>query len=110
MATARCRSLQASKDYQKFYAEAGDLNQWLDDKMKIAGDENYRDLTNLPRKLQKHKAFERELRANEGQLRNINKVGLVFSFIFNIIYSVIHTVIHRNEINGKFNFTTTHKM
>lgn len=41
--------------------------------MKIAGDENYRDLTNLPRKLQKHKAFERELRANEGQLRNINK-------------------------------------
>ena len=66
--------LQASKDYQKFYAEAGDLNTWLDDKMKIASDENYRDLSNLPRKLQKHKAFERELRANEGQLRNINKV------------------------------------
>lgn len=41
--------------------------------MKIAGDENYRDLSNLPRKLQKHKAFEREVRANEGQLRNINK-------------------------------------
>lgn len=70
----RLRELQASKDYQKFCAEAGDLNTWLDDKMKIAGDENYRDLTNLPRKLQKHKAFERELRANEGQLRNINKV------------------------------------
>lgn len=69
----RLRALQASKDYQKFCAEAGDLNTWLDDKMKIAGDENYRDLSNLPRKLQKHKAFERELRANEGQLRNINK-------------------------------------
>lgn len=27
----------------------------------------------MPRKLQKHKAFERELRANDGQLRNINK-------------------------------------
>lgn len=74
LAQNRLRALQASKDYQKFCAEAGDLNTWLDDKMKIAGDENYRDLSNLPRKLQKHKAFERELRANEGQLRNINKV------------------------------------
>lgn len=73
-AQRRKANLQASKDYEKFRAEAGDLNTWLDDKMKVAGDENYRDLSNLPRKLQKHKAFERELRANEGQLRNINKV------------------------------------
>lgn len=75
LANNRLRALQASKDYQKFRAEAGDLNTWLNDKLKIAGDENYRDLSNLPRKLQKHKAFERELRANEGQLRNINKDG-----------------------------------
>ena len=73
LAQARRRALQASKDYQKFSAEADDLNAWLIDKMKIAGDENYKDLTNLPRKLQKHTAFERELRANEGQLRNVNK-------------------------------------
>ncbi|XP_037904390.1 spectrin beta chain, non-erythrocytic 1 isoform X3 [Hermetia illucens] len=72
-ALERRKSLQASRDFQKFAAEANDLNTWLDDKMKIAGDENYRDLSNLPRKLQKHKAFEREVRANEGQLRNINK-------------------------------------
>ncbi|XP_037933014.1 spectrin beta chain, non-erythrocytic 5 isoform X1 [Teleopsis dalmanni] len=71
----RKRALQASKDFHKFAAEADDLSVWLNDKMKIAGDENYRDLSNLPRKLQKHKAFERELRANEGQLRNINKDG-----------------------------------
>lgn len=71
----RKRSLQASKDYHKFAAEADDLNVWLIDKTKIAADETYRDPTNLPRKLQKHKAFERELRANEGQLRNINKDG-----------------------------------
>lgn len=74
LAQKRLRALQASKDYHKFCAEAGDLSTWLDDKMKVAGDENYRDLSNLPRKLQKHKAFERELRANEGQLRNTNKV------------------------------------
>lgn len=73
LANVRRRELQASRDFQKFGAEAGDLNAWLDDKMRIAGDENYRDLANLPRKLQKHRAFERELRANEGQLRNINR-------------------------------------
>ncbi|SPP87212.1 spectrin beta chain, non-erythrocytic 5 isoform X2 [Drosophila guanche] len=71
----RKRLLQASKDYNKFAAEADDLKVWLQDKTRIAGDENYRDLSNLPRKLQKHKAFERELRANEGQLRNVNKDG-----------------------------------
>lgn len=67
--------LQASKDFQKFSAEVTDLNAWLDDKTRIASDESYKDLSNLPRKLQKHKAFERELRANEGQLRNVNKDG-----------------------------------
>lgn len=78
----RLRALEDSKDFHKFCAEAGDLNTWLDDKMKVAGDENYRDLSNLPRKLQKHKAFERELRANEGQLRNINKVSHMHSLLF----------------------------
>ncbi|KRK01061.1 spectrin beta chain, non-erythrocytic 5 isoform X5 [Drosophila yakuba] len=71
----RKRLLQASKDFHKFAAEADDLKVWLQDKTRIAGDENYRDLSNLPRKLQKHQAFERELRANEGQLRNVTKDG-----------------------------------
>uniref|UniRef100_W4VRA2 Putative karst n=1 Tax=Corethrella appendiculata TaxID=1370023 RepID=W4VRA2_9DIPT len=75
LAQQRRTSLQASKDFQKFSADVDDLNSWLNEKSKIAGDESYKDLTNLPRKLQKHKAFERELRANEGQLRNINKEG-----------------------------------
>ncbi|XP_044008912.1 spectrin beta chain, non-erythrocytic 5 isoform X1 [Aphidius gifuensis] len=68
-------ALKASENYQKFSAEVDDLSDWLGDKMKIAADENYRDLNNLERKLQKHEAFERELRANEGQLRAVNKAG-----------------------------------
>lgn len=87
--------LQASKDYEKFKAEAGDLNVWLDDKIKVAGDENYRDLSNLSRKLQKHMAFEHELRANEGQLRNMNKVSFspkLLSLILSI--SVNNLVFH----------------
>ncbi|XP_055643020.1 spectrin beta chain isoform X2 [Toxorhynchites rutilus septentrionalis] len=75
LAQKRRNALQASKDFQKFGADVDDLNAWLTDKARIASDESYKDLTNLPRKLQKHKAFERELRANEGQLRTVNKEG-----------------------------------
>ncbi|KAL7032834.1 hypothetical protein ACKWTF_007407 [Chironomus riparius] len=67
--------LQASEDFHKFAADYNDINGWLNDKMRIANDESYKDLSNLSRKLQKHKAFEREVRANEGQLRTINKQG-----------------------------------
>ncbi|RZC41345.1 spectrin alpha chain, non-erythrocytic 1, partial [Asbolus verrucosus] len=71
----RTNVLDASKNYQEFCAEVHDLRSWLTEKLKTASDENYRDLSNLERKLQKHEAFERELRANEGQLRTVNKLG-----------------------------------
>ncbi|CAL1674075.1 unnamed protein product [Lasius platythorax] len=74
-AQRRRSALNASEHYQQFSAEVDDLRDWLGDKMKTAADESYRDLNNLERKLQKHEAFERELRANEGQLRAVNKAG-----------------------------------
>jgi spectrin beta len=74
-AQRRRAALKASEYYQQFSAEVDDLRDWLCDKMKTASDETYRDLNNLERKLQKHEAFERELRANEGQLRAVNKAG-----------------------------------
>ncbi|XP_063994705.1 spectrin beta chain, non-erythrocytic 5 isoform X3 [Diachasmimorpha longicaudata] len=74
-AQTRRAALKASENYQQFCAEVDDLRDWLGDKMKVASDESYRDLNNLERKLQKHEAFERELRANEGQLRAVNKAG-----------------------------------
>ena len=42
---------------------------------KLADDENYRDLSNLERKLQKHETFECELHAIAGQLRRLNNTG-----------------------------------
>ncbi|KAK0173670.1 hypothetical protein PV328_006832 [Microctonus aethiopoides] len=74
-AQERRAALNASEHFQQFSAEVDDLRDWLSDKMKVAADESYRDLNNLERKLQKHEAFERELRANEGQLRAVNKAG-----------------------------------
>ncbi|XP_054271663.1 spectrin alpha chain, non-erythrocytic 1 isoform X2 [Macrosteles quadrilineatus] len=75
LAAERRAALLAAKTFQEFAADVDDLDTWLNDKMKTAGDESYRDLTNIERKLQKHEAFERELRANEGQLRAVNKTG-----------------------------------
>lgn len=77
-AAKRRAALIAAKSFQEFSADVDDLNTWLNDKMKTAGDESYRDLTNIERKLQKHEAFERELRANEGQLRAVNKVCIIY--------------------------------
>ncbi|XP_075227745.1 spectrin beta chain, non-erythrocytic 5 kst isoform X2 [Lycorma delicatula] len=74
-ANERRKALVASHSFQEFVADVEDLQNWLSEKLKTAGDESYRDLTNIERKLQKHEAFERELRANEGQLRNVNKTG-----------------------------------
>ncbi|KAL0275436.1 UNVERIFIED_CONTAM: hypothetical protein PYX00_003283 [Menopon gallinae] len=74
-ADARRYALTAANNFQEFAAKVDDLRGWIADKTKIASDESYRDLSNLERKLQKHEAFERELRANEGQLRAINKTG-----------------------------------
>lgn len=71
----RANALDAAKNYQEFCAEVHDLKVWLAEKQKTASDESYRDLNNLERKLQKHEAFERELRANEGQLRSVSKLG-----------------------------------
>lgn len=75
LAEKRRAALGAATDFQEFSAKVEDLRGWVAEKTKIAADESYRDLNNLERKLQKHEAFERELKANEGQLRAVNKTG-----------------------------------
>ena len=75
-AAARQAALCASHKFHNFSADVNDLRGWMAEKLKTATDESYRDLTNLERKLQKHEAFERELHANEGQLRAVNKASV----------------------------------
>jgi spectrin beta len=74
---------------QEFVASIDDLRSWMAEKSRAVQDESYRDLTNLERKLQKHEALELELRANEGQLRSINKVFyFCFSFPSFILFNL----------------------
>ncbi|XP_013777045.2 LOW QUALITY PROTEIN: spectrin beta chain, non-erythrocytic 1-like [Limulus polyphemus] len=74
-AEKRREMLEESRTFQQFKAEAEELSEWIQDKMKIATDESYRDLSNLERKLKKHEAFEAEISANEPWLEIVHKSG-----------------------------------
>ncbi|XP_076313686.1 LOW QUALITY PROTEIN: spectrin beta chain, non-erythrocytic 5-like [Tachypleus tridentatus] len=74
-AEKRREMLEESKTFQQFKAEAEELSEWIQDKIKIAMDESYRDLSNLERKLKKHEAFEAEISANEPWLETVHKSG-----------------------------------
>ncbi len=51
------------------------MNAWINEKLKTACDESYRDPTNLQTKLQKHQAFEAELAANKGRVDGVCTKG-----------------------------------
>ncbi|XP_059148013.1 spectrin beta chain, non-erythrocytic 2-like isoform X3 [Physella acuta] len=74
-AKERHETLLASQAFQKFKRDANELSDWIKEKMKTATDESYRDLSNLMAKLQKHAAFEAELKANNEQLKGLNNTG-----------------------------------
>ncbi|XP_012946429.2 spectrin alpha chain, non-erythrocytic 1 [Aplysia californica] len=74
-AADRHQALLASQAFQKFKRDANELSDWMKEKMKTATDESYRDLSNLQAKLQKHAAFEAELKANNERLKGLNNTG-----------------------------------
>lgn len=53
------------------------MSVWIREKMKVAMDESYRELTNLQSKLQKHQAFEAELLSNRAGIEAVCKVSLI---------------------------------
>jgi hypothetical protein len=48
---------------------------WINEKMIVATDENYRDASNLQGKLQKHQAFTGEIQANKKMVDSALKVS-----------------------------------
>jgi spectrin beta len=53
------------------------VEAWLHQKQQVASDENYRDPSNLPSKIQKHVAFELELSSNRGRVEAVTVEGEV---------------------------------
>ena len=53
---------------------------WIEDKLKTATQESFSDVSDLQdkmRKLQKHQAFEAEIMANAGRVKDVKEVSLV---------------------------------
>lgn len=51
------------------------MEGWIIQKQQVAGDESYRDPTNLQRKIQKHATFDSELIANRNRVNAICTEG-----------------------------------
>lgn len=47
---------------------------WMEEKFEIAEDESYRDPTNILRKLKKHEAAEKEMKANQVRIDRLTEV------------------------------------
>ena len=74
--------LQDSNLFQQFDRDVTETKGWINEKLKVANDENYLDPTNLSGKLQKHQNFEVELSANKTRLDEVTK-GRVFGLFNN---------------------------
>uniref|UniRef100_A0A673XIJ6 Spectrin alpha, non-erythrocytic 1 n=1 Tax=Salmo trutta TaxID=8032 RepID=A0A673XIJ6_SALTR len=71
----RRQKLEDSYRFQFFRRDADELEKWIQEKLQIASDENYKDPTNLQGKLQKHQAFEAEVQANAGAIIKLDETG-----------------------------------
>ncbi|XP_037121664.1 spectrin alpha chain, non-erythrocytic 1 isoform X4 [Syngnathus acus] len=71
----RRQKLEDSYRFQFFRRDADELEKWIQEKLQIASDENYKDPSNLQGKLQKHQAFEAEVQANAGAIIKLNETG-----------------------------------
>ncbi|XP_066294878.1 spectrin alpha chain, non-erythrocytic 1-like isoform X25 [Branchiostoma lanceolatum] len=73
--TARHTVLEDSYRLQQFQRDADEVKAWINEKLKTATDESYKDPTNLQGKIQKHQAFEAELQTNQGRVDAVNQQG-----------------------------------
>lgn len=74
-AEERKKILNESKALQKFLKNEYDVEVWLNQKLQIATDENYREPYNLQNKIQKHVTFEAEIFANHERVTNVIEEG-----------------------------------
>ncbi|PZC71010.1 hypothetical protein B5X24_HaOG214442 [Helicoverpa armigera] len=71
----RGETLEQSRQLHQFLRNLYHEREWISLKMQIANDQNYRELSNLQSKIQKHAAFESELAANKGRIDDVANHG-----------------------------------
>ncbi|XP_061725746.1 spectrin beta chain, non-erythrocytic 5-like [Cydia pomonella] len=72
---ARGVMLQQSKQLLEFLRDLEHEQEWIALKMQTATDHNYRELSNLQSKIQKHAAFESELASNKKRIDDVANRG-----------------------------------
>uniref|UniRef100_A0A3Q3QVI0 Spectrin alpha chain, non-erythrocytic 1 n=1 Tax=Monopterus albus TaxID=43700 RepID=A0A3Q3QVI0_MONAL len=75
LSVMRRQKLEDSYRFQFFRRDADELEKWIQEKLQIASDENYKDPSNLQGKLQKHQAFEAEVQANARAIIKLDDIG-----------------------------------
>lgn len=73
--SAKRQRLEDAKQFLLFKNEADELELWIQDKLKTASDDSYKDPTNLQAKLQRHSAFEDEINAHKHTLDELDNDG-----------------------------------
>ncbi|XP_071961269.1 spectrin beta chain, non-erythrocytic 1-like [Antedon mediterranea] len=67
----RKKVLEESKQLHELMVSLYEVRSWMAEKMHIAKDESYKDLSNLQKKLLNHQAFETELESNQIRINDI---------------------------------------
>ncbi|XP_058556237.1 spectrin alpha chain, erythrocytic 1 isoform X2 [Neofelis nebulosa] len=70
----RGQKLEESYHYQVFRRDADDLEKWVLEKLKIADDKSYEDLTNIQGKYRKHESLEAEVQAKSRVIPELEKI------------------------------------
>lgn len=65
----RMQTLNESRALHLFIRNIHEVENWLNQKMQVATDENYREPSNLQTKIQKHTAFDAEIIANAPRIQ-----------------------------------------
>ena len=65
------------------------MYDWLNERLLIASEETYRDLSNIQGKVMKHRTFEAEIQANKERLDTICVVSVKLkrTTLFSLTYS-----------------------
>lgn len=71
----RRKKLIESLQFQQFLRNLYEVERWVNQKLLVAIDENYRELNNLQSKIQKHGVFDTELVANKNRVAAVISEG-----------------------------------
>ncbi|CAH8471323.1 unnamed protein product [Schistosoma intercalatum] len=71
----RRHKLEEAKRYQYFKRDADELESWINEKLQTYANEDFKELSNLQAKKQKHQAFELEVTAHSETLSALDSSG-----------------------------------